>query len=316
MLLATATLTPPFEAVRSATLPRLLEGDRYVVGLAVSSTTAQPAQVLGYLLGAALAAHHPRAALLVNAVTFGLSALLIRVGVRWLPALRGTRRQALGAEMVAGFRLVFATPVLRTIAITVFTAVTLVILPEGLAAPWAAEVNPGPHQGWAQGAIMTSVPLGYFLGGLLFTRLTPPTVRTRLVRFLAVAVPASLLPVILEPGLVPTIVLGCVCGTVMGGLMPASNGLFVQALPDAFRARAFGVMQSGIQLLQGGAVLAAASLTQWLPVSLSVVAGAWAALALLIMIAVCVRWPSQQAFTEARESAARANATGPDAPTV
>ena len=307
VLLAAATLTPPFEAVRSATLPRILDGDRYVVGLAVNITTAQPAQVLGYLLGAALATHHPRTALLLNAVTFGLSALLIRAGVRRMPAVGGSHRQALGTETLAGFRLVFGTPVLRIIALTVFTAVTVVILPEGLAAPWAAEVNPGRHQGWAQGAIMISVPVGYFLGGLLFTRLTPPTVRTRLVRFLALTVPVSLIPALFEPNLGTVVVLGFVCGTVMGGLVPASNGLFVQALPDAFRARAFGVVQSGLQLLQGGALLAAATLTQWLHVSLSFVVGAWSAVALLIMIGVSVRWPEPQAFADAREAATRAN---------
>ncbi|WP_344085640.1 MFS transporter [Luedemannella helvata] len=314
VLLAAATLTPPFEAVRSATLPRVLDGDRYVVGLALNTTTAQPAQVLGYLLGAALAAHHPRTALLLNALTFGLSALLIRTGVRWLPTVRGARRQALSTEMVAGFRLVFGTPVLRIIAITVFTAVTVVILPEGLAAPWAAEVSPGPHQGWAQGAIMISVPVGYFLGGLLFTRLTPPGVRTRMVRILAVTVPVSLIPAILAPNLATVVALGFGCGMFMGGLVPSSNGLFVQALPDGYRARAFGVVQSGIQLLQGAALLAAATLTQWLPVPLSFVVGAWSAVALVIMIGVSLRWPTPQAFADARDAANRANQ--PDTPTV
>ena len=48
----------------------------------------------------------------------------------------------------------------------------------------------------------------------------------------------------------------------MGGLLPVANGLFVQALPDAFRARAFGVVQGGLQLLQGAAVLLTGLLVQ------------------------------------------------------
>lgn len=312
VLLLAATFTPPFEAVRSATLPRVLDGDRYVVGLAVNTTTAQPAQFVGYLLGAALAAHNPRVALLINALTFGVSALLIRFGMRRLPAVDSAQREPLRRETVAGFRLVFGTPVLRIIAITVFTAVTVTILPEGLAAPWAAEVSPGGRQGWAQGVIMTSVPLGYFLGGLVFTRLTPPTVRARLVRYLALAAPLVLLPALLEPSLAIVVVLGFVCGAATGGLMPAANGLFVRALPDGYRARAFGVMQSGIQLLQGAALLAAAALAQWLPVSLAVVVGAWSAVALVIMIAVSVHWPGREAFDGARDAAARVNRPAPE----
>ena len=43
-------------------------------------------------------------------------------------------------------------------------------------------------------------------------------------------------------------------------MLPATNGLFVQVLPPSYRARAFGVIQSGLYLLQGAAV----TVTGWL----------------------------------------------------
>ena len=46
-----------------------------------------------------------------------------------------------------------------------------------------------------------------------------------------------------------------ICGFAVAGLLPVANGLFVQALPDGYRARAFGVMASGMQIIQGVAVL-------------------------------------------------------------
>ena len=47
LLLASALFAPPFDAARSATLPSILSGDRYVVGLGLITATSQPVQVAG-----------------------------------------------------------------------------------------------------------------------------------------------------------------------------------------------------------------------------------------------------------------------------
>ncbi|MCW2715690.1 MAG: transporter, partial [Frankiales bacterium] len=76
-------LSPPFEAARSALLADVLEGDAYVVGNALNQTINQAAQVAGFLVGGALVAMvGTEGALLVNAATFGVSALLLAAGVR------------------------------------------------------------------------------------------------------------------------------------------------------------------------------------------------------------------------------------------
>ena len=54
-------------------------------------------------------------------------------------------------------------------------------------------------------------------------------------------------------------------GFAVAAMLPATNGLFVQALPNEFRARAFGVMQAGTQLFQGGAVLVTGALASRYP---------------------------------------------------
>ena len=51
LLLAAALFAPPFDAARSATLPAVLTGDRYVVGVALYAATSQPVQVFGYFAG-------------------------------------------------------------------------------------------------------------------------------------------------------------------------------------------------------------------------------------------------------------------------
>jgi Major Facilitator Superfamily len=67
LLFATSLLNPPFDASRSALLPRILDGDRYVLGLALNSSSFQFAQIVGYLAGGTLGAVNPRLAIALNA---------------------------------------------------------------------------------------------------------------------------------------------------------------------------------------------------------------------------------------------------------
>jgi len=133
---------PPSQAARSALLPLILAGDRLVVGLSVNLTTGQAAQVVGYLAGAGIAAVNPRLALAIDAGTYAASAVFIRLGVRARPpAMTAAHRSHLLRETADGFRIVFGTPVLRAIAVLVFAAMLFAIVPEGLAAAWAASLG-------------------------------------------------------------------------------------------------------------------------------------------------------------------------------
>jgi hypothetical protein len=313
LLLASALLAPPFEAARSATLPAILEGDRYVVGVAIHTTTAQPAQVAGYALGAAMAGSYPEVALLLNAATFAISAALVRWGVRRRkPALTADRRTHLLAETVDGFRLVFGTRALRAIALVVFGGALFVVLPEGLAAAWAADIAEKPDRGWVQGMIMASVPLGWILGGLSVSRLAPPATRRRLIRPLAICVPLALVAAATRPDPPVVALLAGLSGFAMGGLVPVANGLFVRALPDAYRARAFGVMQGGLALLQGSAVLVTGALAGLS--SVPKVVELWSLGGVFLMIMLIAFWPPTHLFDQATAAAHAANGHTPAEP--
>ncbi|HWG99533.1 MAG TPA: MFS transporter, partial [Pilimelia sp.] len=191
LLFLTALVSPPGQAAKAALLPLILTKDRLVVGLAVNTTTGQAAQVTGYLAGAAIAPFHPRLALLIDAVTFGLSALLIRLGVRNHPPVSsGQPRRHLVRETGDGIRLVFGTPVLRAIALLVFASMLFAIVPEGLAAAWADDVShTSAERGVSQGLIMAASPVGFIVGGLLISRLVRPLRRQALIRPLAILSP-------------------------------------------------------------------------------------------------------------------------------
>jgi hypothetical protein len=124
--------------------------------------------------------------------------------------------------------------------------------------------------------------------------------------------PLALVPALFDPPVMIAAALALVSGLAVGALVPVANGEFVRALPSAYRARAFGVVSAGLQLLQGGAVLATGALAQRL--SLPVVVGAWSLAGVLLMIGMIANWPSQTAFAEARARAAAMDEAGGAAP--
>ncbi len=199
LLFATALLSPAFDASRSALLPRILEGDRYVVGLSMNATTANIAMIFGYVVGGAIAPFHPHAAMLVDAATFLGSGAILTTWIQPRSVIASAaQRRRLVTETVAGFRLVLRSPVLRAIAAVVFFGAMFVVVPEGLAAAWASELShQGGDRGFDQAFIMTASPVGAVIGAIVVGRLVSPATRQRLLRPLAVLVPAALVPVFL-----------------------------------------------------------------------------------------------------------------------
>ncbi|MEW9556422.1 MFS transporter [Nonomuraea sp. NPDC050783] len=282
LLFVSGLLAPPFEAARSAQLPHILTGDRYALGLAFNNTISNICQVFGYAAGGAVAGYSPHAALLLNAGTFLGSAFLLRHYVRLRPAtLAACRRTGLWRETWQGYSVVFGDPVMRAIALIVFTTVTFVVVPEGLAAAWASELN---GDGGAQGLIMAANPLGVAIGGLLLSRLLSLRTRIRLIRSLALLAPLTLFPALFDPPLVGVLFLVTGSGIVMALLLPAAQALFRAVLPTEYRARAFGVMNSGVQVAQGAAILATGALTERFPTS--TVVGAWCGAGVLLILLV------------------------------
>ena len=290
----------PAQAARSALLPLIMDARRLPVAMAANATTMQAAQVVGYLSGATLtAAVHPQLAIGINALAFGLSALLVRAGVQHRPAAStAEERTHLLREAAAGFSLVFRSRVLRSIALLVFSMSAFAVVPEGLAAAWAAQGDPDSvTRGVDQGMIMAAGPVGFVIGGLLVGRLAGPELRHRLIRPLAVLAPLALVPALAAPPVPVVAMLTMFSGVAQGGLMPTLNTQFVLALPHGYRARAFGVMQQGLQVSQGGAVLLTGAIAN--SRSVPTVVGVWSVAGVLLMLLLAVRWPGARTVAAA-----------------
>ncbi|MFC3893956.1 MFS transporter [Lentzea rhizosphaerae] len=251
----------PHGAARAALLPQVLPDERYPMGQAVLSTVTQAAQVAGFLTGGAMVAWlGPGPVLVADAVTFGVSALLVLVFLLDRPAPRGPRVRAWPGDLVGGARLVWGDRQLR--ALVALACVSgFYIAAEALAAPLAARLGAGPA---AVGAIFGVVSAGTAVGMLVLARV-PRAQGLRWMPWLAVVSCAVLLPMALSPGLAWSLVLLGLSGAASGYQLLA-NALFVRSVPDATRGQAFGLAVTALRVSQGLGIAAAGAMAHWWPV--------------------------------------------------
>lgn len=289
LLLTASMLGPPFEAARAATLPDVLAGDRYVVASSLSNISNQLCQVAGFVLGGATVVWlRPRGALALDAATFVVSALVIRAGVHHRPAVSRAARPTLRADIVEGTRVVFHTPVLRSILLLAWAGATFAIVPEGLAVTYAKRLGYGPI---ATGILTAASPAGLVVGAVLVARVLGPRARLRLLRPLAAASFVPLTLTLLRPVAWFAVLLWALSGAGLAYQVPA-NATFMTAVPPEARGRAFGLAQTGIQALQGLSIAAAGALALVLPVHQ--VIAVFGAAGLVAVAVLGFTWPSAE----------------------
>ncbi|WP_370970946.1 MFS transporter [Amycolatopsis sp. cg9] len=262
----------PFKAAQQALLPSVLEGERYLVGMALRNVTIQGAQLAGFAGGGVLiAALTPATALALDAVTFLLSAALLVTGVRRLAAAAAAARPAWLSATGAGIRLIRRDPALRTLVALNWLA-GFYIVPEALAAPYAAGIGAGAT---LVGLLMAADPAGSVLGGVVFGKWVPEHVQTRLLGRLGIAAGLPLVLFAFRPGLVLSVLLLATSGLLATGYNIQGTVSFMRRVPDAHRAQCAGVNSAGLITVQGLGAAAAGALAEVLsPAHTIAVAGA------------------------------------------
>jgi MFS family permease len=264
-LVAATVCEAPFDAARAALLPDLA-GAAYQRALTLDRGVQQAAQVVGFAGGGALIALMPPSqALLIDAATFAVSALLIWRGVARRSAqvpsasAPGTARRGVGRTAVAdarrGMVAVLGDPAVRRPVLLIWIASAVAIVPEGLAAPYAASLGLGSA---AVGLLLAANPVGNALAAPLAARTRPDQRGRRLVP-LALVVSLALVGTVFNPPLPVVLVLLAVSGCGMSVSLLA-RAEFVAAVPDEVRGRAFTLAASGITVIQGLAVAAGSAL--------------------------------------------------------
>ena len=255
LLFAATMFAPPFESARASITPEILSGERYVLGTAVLQTTFLAAQVLGAVgAGVAVAFIGVRPSLVIDSATFVLSGLLIAIGTRARPAAAQPEslRASPLARMRDGFRLVFGDPALRTLLLFGWLVI-FYIIPEGIAAPYAARLGGGSI---ATGLVIASTALGTTIAMPLFSRFVRPRQRINWMGPLAILTCGSLILTAFRPGLAGSLVIFSL-SAVFGVYQNAANTAFVIRVPNERRAQAFGIANVGVIVGQGAAFVAA-----------------------------------------------------------
>jgi MFS family permease len=274
----------PFLSARAALYPDILHGDRYVLGTAVTLTTMQFAQVVGFAAGGAVVAvFEVRTSLVADAATFAISALITRLWVRSRPAAQTAASRAArtaGGGVLAGIRLVFTHPALRTPMLLGWLA-AFYNVPEGVSAPLAATLGGGAV---AVGLILASQALGATVGAVAFSRLVPPVTRMHWMKPLAVMACSVLVLFVFRPPLPVALALLALSG-IFDCFQLAANASFVTATPPQQRSQAFGIAQGGMSLGQGLAMVVAGAAAERYDPSLVVAASGAIGAVVAIVIA-------------------------------
>jgi MFS family permease len=282
----------PFTSARAALYPDVLTGDRYLMGTAVTLTTLQFAQVLGFAAGGAIVGLFGiRTSLVVDAATFVASALIVRAWVRARPApvtlSRQTAEPPRSAGVMAGVRLVFANRTLRTTMLFGWLA-AFYNAPEGVVTPLARTLDGGAI---AVGVILAAQALGETTGAIVFSRFVAPATRLRSMGPLSVAASAVLVLFIWRPDLWVSLMILFASG-LFAAYQLAANAAFVNAAPQEQRSQAFGLAQGGMSLGQGVVmVLAGAAADHHSPALIIAVCGAVGAVAALV---IAIGWVRDQ----------------------
>jgi MFS family permease len=286
LLFAVTMIGAPFTSARAAIYPDILPGDRYVLGTAVTLTTNQFAQVVGFAVGGTLVGFFGvRVSLAVDAATFASSALVINSWVHARLAAHPSkgRRAAPIADAVAGARLVFATPALRTPMLFGWLA-AFYNAPEGVVVPLARTLGGGAA---TVGLLLAAQALGSSAGSVFFSRLVDPPRRLRWMGPLAIAACTVLVLFAFRPGL-PLALLILSASGLCACFQLAANAAFVSAAPPQQRSQAFGLALGGMSLGQGAVmILAGAAAQRFTPAAVVAACGALGAVAAVL---VAARW--------------------------
>lgn len=256
LVAATTFMNAPFKAAQGALLPEVLNGEQlYIAGLNLRSMTSQLVQLVAFGAGGFLvSAVDPNIALAVNALTFVLSAAILATAVTRRPVAHdtGAARPPSLASTWHVARLAWRDPGQRALVGVIWLAFFYVV-PEALAAPYAADLGAGAV---AVGLLMASDPIGSIIGSIAF-RWLPQHARVRLIGVFGIAAGVPLAVCVLHPGLITSMALFACGGVLATWYHVQGTASFTLRLPEAQRGQGSGLLSTGLQTGQGLGALAA-----------------------------------------------------------
>ena len=192
-------------------------------------------------------------ALAIDALTFLVAAVTVRLAVLRRPAAGDG-----GTPWFGAVRQVFGDERLRVL-LYLSWLVGLAVIPEGLAAPLAAQLGAGDQ---AVGWLLAADPLGFVVGTFLLSRFVSTEHRRRLLGVLAALPLAALAAFALRPNLAFALVLLALAGAT-GAYVITVSATFITWIPNDIRGSAGGLYRTGLRVAQGVGVGIGGLVAQW-----------------------------------------------------
>ena len=278
LLVAAVLVGTPWKAAESALVVDILTVEDYPTGLGLRTVTGQAAQVVGFAVGGiAIAAIGARGALALDAATFLISAVVIRLCVRNRPAAVHPENDSGKSPQrwLHGAATVLADRRLRLL-LGLAWLLGLLVIPEGLAAPYAQHLGGGAR---TVGLLLAAGPAGVLVGTVCYTRLLSAPARARLLGPLAAAAGIPLLFCATTPNLAVTCLLWALSGACTAYQIQVVAE-FVRTISPSIRGQGLGIASAGLLAAQGIGLLAGGAITQIASPAAAIVTAGAAATAL------------------------------------
>jgi predicted MFS family arabinose efflux permease len=252
-----ACLDPIAAAALGGLLPKILDGDRYVLGRSLINITGSGAQIAGLGLGGALlAAFSARQVLLAAAVALVMAAIVLRISLAHYPAATADSQRGAMRTTLQANRALLADRRVRRLLLAQWLPAWLVTAAEALIVPYIGALHQSADRA---SVLLAATPVGMFLGDFLVGRFCRPYTRERLAFWLAVTMGLPLMLFVASPPVPIAAVL--IAATGFG----FSYGLgieqaFLDALPQNRQGQAFGLRSTGVMTGQGLGPVAAGAL--------------------------------------------------------
>lgn len=260
LLVLVVLVGTPWSAAESALVVDVLTAREYALGIGLRAATGQAAQVAGFAVGGiAVAALGARGALALDTATFLISAMIIRLGVHSRPAAAKSKKCAshVSQRWLAGTTVVLRNRQLRLL-LALSWLLGLLVVPEGLAAPYAQLFDGAPR---TVGLLLAAGPAGVLLGTVLYSRWLSASTRTALLGPLAAVAGLPLLACAATPGLPLTCLLWALSGASTAYQVQVVTE-FVGTIDPSIRGQGISIAAAGLLAAQGVGLLAGGLITQ------------------------------------------------------
>jgi MFS family permease len=259
----------PFGAARLAVLADILPGERFAAGNGLVAATQQVLEVVGYAAGGLLVSVvGPRPAIAIDAVTYLVSAVIIRTLVRRRPSPIAHEGElpSVWTQTIEGLSMVRRIPGMSTNFVLLMIGPASFSVVTGLAVPYAHVFGGGDK---LAGLMMASGPLGAAIGMAFMGRLDPDW-RRRLITPCILAMGLLLACAGVAGAAAVAVGLFFLVGLMLG-YVTTIQAAIAAAAPAHARGRIFGLGNTALQLSQGTAVALTAAFTVYLTVGNSLV---------------------------------------------